>query len=141
MIANNDGRLGKELRSTKGEGDKILVHGLWDGEAEARWVGEQIEQLQRQQVNANQIAVLVRAGFQMREFEERFMTLGVPYRIVGGPRFYERMEIRDALAYLRVTAQPHDDLALERIINTPKRGLGDGTVQKYTIMHVMPRSH
>jgi DNA helicase-2/ATP-dependent DNA helicase PcrA len=130
VIANNDGRLGKELRSTKGEGDKVIVHGLWDGEAEARWVGEQIEQLQRQQVSANDIALLVRAGFQMREFEERFITLGVPYRIVGGPRFYERAEIRDALAYLRVTAQSHDDLALERIINTPKRGLGNTTIQK-----------
>ena len=130
VIANNHERLGKELRSTKGAGDKLIVHGLWDGAAEARWVGEQIEQLQRQKVNTNQIAILVRAGFQMREFEDRFMTLGVPYRVIGGPRFYERLEIRDALAYLRVTAQPHDDLALERIINTPKRGLGQSTLQK-----------
>jgi DNA helicase-2/ATP-dependent DNA helicase PcrA len=130
VIANNENRLGKTLRSQKGEGDSIIVHGLWDGEAEARWVGEHIEQLQRKGVKNSQIAVLVRAGFQMREFEERFITLNVPYRVVGGPRFYERLEIRDALAYFRVTAQPHDDLALERIINTPKRGLGNSTIQK-----------
>lgn len=130
VIAHNGERLGKTLRSTKGEGDKVTIHGLWDGEAEARWVGEQIEQLQRQKIPNNEMAVLVRAGFQMREFEDRFMTLNIPYRVVGGPRFYERMEIRDALAYLRVVAQPHDDLALERIINTPKRGLGNSTVQK-----------
>lgn len=130
VIANNSERLGKTLRSTKGEGDKVMIHGLWDGEAEARWVGEHIEQLQRKQVKNREIAVLVRAGFQMREFEERFITLNIPYRVVGGPRFYERMEIRDALAYLRVTAQSNDDLALERIMNTPKRGLGNTTVQK-----------
>ena len=130
VIAHNEKRLGKTLRSQKGAGEKIVVHGLWDGEAEARWVGEQVEQLQRQKVSNAQIAVLVRAGFQMREFEERFITLGIPYRIIGGPRFYERMEIRDALAYLRVTAQPHDDLALERIMNTPKRGIGPSTIQK-----------
>lgn len=130
VISNNEDRLGKSLRSQKGEGDKIIVHGLWDGEAEARWVGEQIEQLQRKKVPNNEIAILVRASFLMREFEERFITLGIPYKIIGGPRFYERMEIRDALAYLRVVAQPHDDLALERILNTPKRGLGNSTIQK-----------
>jgi len=130
VIAHNDNRLGKTLRSQKGEGDKIIVHGLWDGESEARWVGEQIEQLQRKKVKNSEMAVLVRTGFQMREFEERFITLNIPYRIIGGPRFYERMEIRDALAYFRVVAQPHDDLALERIINTPKRGLGNSTIQK-----------
>ena len=106
------------------------MRGLWDGEAEARFVGEEIESFQRKGVPLNQIAVLVRAGFQMREFEERFIQLGVPYRVIGGPRFYERKEIRDALAYLRVTAQSADDLALERIINTPKRGIGDATIQK-----------
>ena len=130
IIDNNESRLGKTLRSQKGEGEKIIVHGLWDGDAEARWVGEQIEQLQRKQVKNSEIAILVRASFLMREFEERFITLGIPYRIIGGPRFYERMEIRDALAYMRVVAQPHDDLALERILNTPKRGLGNSTVQK-----------
>ncbi len=129
VIANNEGRLGKELWSEAGEGDKLQVRGLWDGEAEARWVGEEIEQLQRKGWPLNGMAVLVRAGFQTREFEERFIKLGLPYKVLGGPRFYERMEIRDALAYLRVIAQPADDLALERILNKPKRGLGDATVQ------------
>ncbi len=105
------------------------MRGLWDGEAEARWVGEEVEALQHKGWKLNQMAVLVRAGFQMREFEERFIQLGVSYRVIGGPRFYERQEIRDALAYLRVIAQSNDDLALERIINTPKRGLGDTTLQ------------
>lgn len=130
VIANNEGRLGKTLWSASDKGDKVNVRGLWDGEAEARFVGEEIESFQRKGVPLNQIAVLVRAGFQMREFEERFIQLGVPYRVIGGPRFYERKEIRDALAYLRVTAQPADDLALERIVNTPKRGIGDATIQK-----------
>lgn len=129
VINNNESRLGKELWSEAGDGEKITVRGLWDGQAEARWIGEEIEQLQRQQHDLNQIAILVRAGFQTREFEERFIKLGVPYKVLGGPRFYERMEIRDALAYLRVVAQPADDLALERIINTPKRGIGDATIQ------------
>ena len=128
VISNNDGRLGKELWSEAGEGDKIAVKGLWDGGAEARWIGEEIEQLQRKQYSLNDIAILVRAGFQTREFEDRFMQLGLNYKVIGGPRFYERMEIRDALAYLRIIAQPADDLALERIINTPKRGLGDTTI-------------
>ncbi len=130
VINNNGERLGKELWSEAGDGEKILVRGLWDGGAEARWIGEEIEQLQRKQYSLNEVAVLVRTGFQTREFEERFIQLGLPYKVIGGPRFYERMEIRDALAYLRVIAQPADDLALERIINKPKRGLGDATVQK-----------
>ncbi len=130
VIANNEERLGKNLFSAAGKGDKIIVRGLWDGDAEARWVGEEIEQLQHKKTNLNNIAVLVRAGFQTREFEERFIKLGLPYRVIGGPRFYERMEIRDALAYFRVVSQPQDDLALERIINTPKRGIGNGTIQK-----------
>ncbi len=129
VIGNNAERLGKDLWSESGDGEKILVRGLWDGEAEARWVGEEIEQLQRKQYSLNEIAVLVRAGFQTREFEERFIQLGLAYKVIGGPRFYERMEIRDALAYLRAIIQPADDLALERIINTPKRGLGDSTIQ------------
>ncbi len=128
IISNNDGRLGKELWSEAGDGEKIAVRGLWDGGAEARWVGEEIEQLQRKQWRLNDIAVLVRTGFQTREFEERFIQLGVPYKVIGGPRFYERMEIRDALAYMRIIVQRADDLALERIINTPKRGLGDTTI-------------
>lgn len=138
VIANNEGRLGKDLWSEAGEGEKIIVRGLWDGEAEARWVGEEIEQLQIKKFSLSEVAVLVRAGFQTREFEERFIQLGVPYKVIGGPRFYERMEIRDALAYLRVTAQPADDLALERIINTPKRGLGDTTVAK---LYAHARTH
>lgn len=129
VIANNDSRLGKELWSQAGDGEQLAIQGLWDGEAEARWVGEQIEQLQRKKWSLDNIAVLVRAGFQTREFEERFIQLGLPYKVIGGPRFYERMEIRDALAYLRVVVQPADDLALERIINVPRRGIGDATVQ------------
>jgi DNA helicase-2/ATP-dependent DNA helicase PcrA len=129
VISCNEGRLGKELWSAGEDGEKIIIRGLWDGEAEARWIAEEIEQLHRKKWNLNDIAVLVRAGFQTREFEERFIQLGIPYRVIGGPRFYERMEIRDALAYMRVISQPNDDLALERIINTPKRGLGDTTVK------------
>ena len=129
VISNNQDRMGKTLWSDQEQGEKVSVRGLWDGEAEARWVGEEIETLQRKKWDLNQIAVLVRAGFQMREFEDRFFKLGVPYRVIGGPRFYERLEIRDALAYLRVTVQPADDLALERIINTPKRAIGNATLQ------------
>ncbi len=129
VISNNEGRLGKTLWSQLGEGEKIRVRGLFDGEAEARWTGEEIESLQHKKWRLSGIAVLVRAGFQTREFEERFMHLGIPYKVIGGPRFYERLEIRDALAYLRVIAQSADDLALDRIINTPKRGIGDSTLQ------------
>ena len=116
-------------------GEKVSVTGAWDSEEEARAIGEEIEQLQRaarergEDHPLDEIAILVRASFQMREFEDRFVTLGLPYRVIGGPRFYERAEIRDALAYLRVIAQPADDLAFERIVNVPKRGLGDATVQ------------
>lgn len=130
VIANNTGRLGKTLWSEGEAGEKISVHALWDGEAEARWIAEKIEMLARGGVQHDGIAVLVRAGFQMREFEDRFLKLNIPYRVVGGPRFYERAEIRDALAYLRVVAQPSDDLALERIINLPKRGIGDTTIER-----------
>jgi DNA helicase-2/ATP-dependent DNA helicase PcrA len=107
----------------------VTVTGSWDSEEEARAIGEEIEQLQRDGNKLNDVAILVRASFQMREFEDRFVTLGLPYRVIGGPRFYERAEIRDALAYLRVINSPADDLAFERIVNTPKRGLGDATVQ------------
>lgn len=130
VIANNAGRLGKTLWSDRGDGDKVEVHALWDGEAEARWVAEKIETLHREGVPHDGMAVLVRAGFQMREFEDRFLKLSIPYRVVGGPRFYERAEIRDALAYLRVVMQPSDDLALERIVNVPKRGIGDTTIER-----------
>jgi DNA helicase-2/ATP-dependent DNA helicase PcrA len=136
LIANNKGRLGKTLWSEQGQGERMAVRGHYDGEQEAMWVGEEIEQLQRRSVSLNHMAILVRAGFQMREFEERLIKLGVSYRVFGGPRFYERQEIRDALAYLRLVAQPNDDLALERIINVPKRGLGDATLQ---LIHIHAR--
>ncbi len=134
LIAHNEGRLGKTLRTDDEPGEKVGVTGSWDSEEEARAIGEEIEQLQRQGPDGkphalNEIAILVRASFQMREFEDRFVTLGLPYRVIGGPRFYERAEIRDALAYLRVVNSPADDLAFERIVNVPKRGLGDATIQ------------
>ncbi|MGB8484701.1 MAG: UvrD-helicase domain-containing protein, partial [Xanthobacteraceae bacterium] len=129
LISHNEGRLGKTLRTEDEDGEKVTVTSAWDSEEEARAVGEEIEQLQRQQHALNEIAILVRASFQMREFEDRFVTLGLPYRVIGGPRFYERAEIRDALAYLRLVNQPADDLAFERIVNVPKRGLGDATVK------------
>ncbi|GES45227.1 DNA helicase [Rhizobium dioscoreae] len=131
LIAHNEGRLGKTLFTDRSDPDdiKVRVHASWDSEEEARAIGEEIEQLQRNKHNLNDIAILVRASFQMREFEDRFVTLGLNYRVVGGPRFYERLEIRDAMAYFRLVCQPADDLAFERIINTPKRGLGDTTVR------------
>jgi len=129
LIAHNDDRLGKTLFTDDAPGLKPVVTGVWDSEEEARAIGEEIEQLQREGASLDQTAILVRASFQMREFEERFITLGLPYRVIGGPRFYERAEIRDALAYLRCVAQPADDLAFERIFNVPKRGLGDATLQ------------
>jgi DNA helicase-2/ATP-dependent DNA helicase PcrA len=132
LIAHNEGRLGKTLRTDEGAGEKVQVTSCWDSEEEARAVGEEIERLQRgggQGYPLDEIAILVRASFQMREFEDRFVTLGLPYRVIGGPRFYERQEIRDALAYLRVIHSPSDDLAFERIINVPRRGLGDATLQ------------
>ncbi|MPZ58727.1 MAG: AAA family ATPase [Rhizobiales bacterium] len=143
LIAHNEGRLGKTLRTEDVPGEKVTVTGSWDSEEEARAVGEEIEQLQRNDGSGNphsldEIAILVRASYQMREFEDRFVTLGLPYRVIGGPRFYERAEIRDALAYLRVINSPADDLAFERIVNVPKRGLGDATVQ---LMYDHARRH
>ena len=129
LIAHNEGRLGKTLRTEDVDGEKVTVTGSWDSEEEARGIGEEIEERQRAGDKLNDIAILVRASFQMREFEDRFVTLGLPYRVIGGPRFYERAEIRDALAYLRVINSPADDLAFERIVNVPKRGLGDATLQ------------
>ncbi|WP_264610703.1 ATP-dependent helicase [Sphingobium sp. B11D3B] len=130
VIAQNGGRLGKTLWTQEADGEKLRVIGVWDGPEEARRVGEEIESLERQGVGAEKIAILVRASFQTREFEDRFIQIGLPYRIVGGFRFYERAEIRDALAYLRLVNQPADDLAFERIVNVPKRGLGDRAVEK-----------
>jgi len=130
VIANNSGRLGKTLWTEVDQGDKVQVIGVWDGPEEARRVGEELEAMQRAGQKLASAAILVRAQFQTREFEDRFIAIGLPYRIVGGYRFYERAEIRDALAYLRVIAQPADDLAFERIVNVPKRGLGDKAVAK-----------
>ncbi|WP_160009533.1 ATP-dependent helicase [Rhizobium sp. 18055] len=131
LIAHNEGRLGKTLFTDRSNPDdaKVQVHASWDSEEEARAIGEEIEQLQRSGHALNNMSILVRASFQMREFEDRFVTLGLNYRVIGGPRFYERLEIRDAMAYFRLVAQPADDLAFERIVNTPKRGLGDTTVR------------
>jgi DNA helicase II / ATP-dependent DNA helicase PcrA len=137
LIAKNEGRLGKTLWTTANEGERVLLRGLWDGEEEARWVGDEIESLQRKGERLSQIAILVRAGFQTREFEERFIQMGLAYRVVGGPRFYERQEIRDALAYLRLVNQPADDFAFERVVNTPRRGIGTQTLQA---LHHLARS-
>src|SRR3984957_10601610 len=129
LIAHNQDRLGKTLRTEDVDGEKVTVTGSRDFGEEVRAIGEEIEELHRAGHKLNDIAILVRASFQMREFEDRFVTLGLSYRVIGGPRFYERAEIRDALAYLRVINSPADDLAFERIVNVPKRGLGDATVQ------------
>jgi DNA helicase-2/ATP-dependent DNA helicase PcrA len=130
VIAQNAGRLGKTLWTEHDKGEKVSVIGVWDGPEEARRIGEEIESLQRRGQRLDDVAILVRAQFQTRELEDRFIAIGLPYRIVGGFRFYERAEIRDALAYLRLIAQPADDLAFERIVNVPKRGLGDKAVAK-----------
>jgi len=124
LIAANSGRLGKTLWTELPAGEKVRVIGVWDAPEEARRVGEEIERLEREGLALEQIAILVRAQYQTREFEDRFIQIGLNYRIVGGFRFYERAEIRDALAYLRLIAQPADDLAFERVHNQPKRGLG-----------------
>jgi DNA helicase II / ATP-dependent DNA helicase PcrA len=129
LIAKNQGRLGKTLRTEDEPGEKVTITGAWDSEEEARLIGEEIEALHAKKHSLSEVAILVRISAQMREIEDRLVTLGVPYRVIGGPRFYERAEIRDALAYLRVVNQPADDLAFERIVNTPKRGLGDATIQ------------
>ncbi len=131
LIARNTQRLGKTLRPARAdvEGEPVKVRGVWDGEEEARWVVEEIESLQRKGFSLGEMAILVRAGFQTREFEERLVATAVPYKVVGGLRFYERAEVRDAIAYFRVVVQPADDLAFERIVNTPKRGLGDSSMQ------------
>ena len=128
LIAHNRGRLGKTLFTDKPLGDRPTVAEASDAQEEARLVGDEIEASQHKGVSLNDIAILVRASFQMREFEERFIALGLPYKVIGGPRFYERAEIRDALAYLRCVAQPDDDLAFERIYNQPRRGLGEATL-------------
>ncbi|MCL6251795.1 UvrD-helicase domain-containing protein [Altererythrobacter sp. KTW20L] len=130
LIAANSQRLGKTLWTEVGGGEKLRVIGVWDGPEEARRVGDEITRLEREGAPLDQVAILVRAQYQTREFEDRFIQIGLNYRIVGGFRFYERAEIRDALAYLRVIAQPADDLAFERIYNQPKRALGAKTLEK-----------
>jgi DNA helicase-2/ATP-dependent DNA helicase PcrA len=140
LIGHNQGRLGKTLRPGANggeEGERIVVCGLANGTDEARWVADEIAAQQRVGISLDHQAILVRAGFQTREFEERLVTTGLPYRVVGGVRFYERQEVRDALAYFRVVVQPADDLAFERIVNLPKRGLGGASLQA---MHVAARS-
>ena len=135
LIAANKSRLGKTLWTEEQGGEKVVVRGVWDGEAESRLIAEEIERAKRGSTDRKprrfrDIAILVRASFQMRAFEERFVLLQIPYTVVGGPRFFERAEIRDAHAYLRLIQSPDDDLAFERIVNVPKRGIGDTTVQK-----------
>ncbi len=130
LIAKNEARLGKTLRTTKTDSDKISLRGHWDSEEEARTIGDDIESLHHKGERYNDMAILVRASFQMRSFEDRFITLGLPYRVVGGPRFYERAEIKDAVAYLSVIVSPDNDLKFERIVNTPKRGIGDSSIKK-----------
>ncbi|MDT2078222.1 MAG: UvrD-helicase domain-containing protein, partial [Planktomarina sp.] len=139
IIDGNKGRLGKTLWTQKPEGEKVRLIGHWDGEEEARWIGEEVEAAQRgtrgqDPCDLEGMAILVRASHQMRAFEDRFLTIGLPYRVIGGPRFYERMEIRDAMAYFRLAISVNDDLAFERIVNTPKRGLGNKAQQKIQIV-------
>jgi DNA helicase-2/ATP-dependent DNA helicase PcrA len=129
LIAQNNDRLGKTLWTQKSGGDKVYVSGHWDGGEEARYISDEIEACQRSGGSLNDMAILIRAGFQTREFEECFLKLGIPYKVIGGLRFYERQEIRDALAYLRLVAQNNDSLAFERIVNVPKRGIGATSVQ------------
>jgi DNA helicase-2/ATP-dependent DNA helicase PcrA len=129
LISANKARLGKELWTTLEEGEKVKVRGVWDGEEEARVIGDDIEAEQMKGRSLSELAVLVRASFQMRAFEERFNTLGLAYRVIGGPRFYEREETRDALSYLRLIRSADDDLAFDRVVNKPKRGLGDKALQ------------
>ena len=139
LIAHNGGRLGKTLRPGRADaaGDKVIVASVWDSDEEARMVAARMESLRRDDGHAlSEMAILVRAGFQTRAFEERLITLGLPYRIIGGLRFYERAEIRDAMAYMRVLNQPADDLAFERIANVPRRGVGDVALQS---LHVEAR--
>lgn len=136
LIAHNRDRLGKTLWTTATHGETVRVRATWDGEDEARVVGDEIEALRASRNRLGEMAILVRAGFQTREFEERLILLGIPYRVIGGARFYERQEIRDAIAYFRIVVRGDDDLAFERVINTPKRGLGSATLRA---VHLLAR--
>lgn len=134
VIAANEARLGKKLWTDLPSGEKLRLIGHWDGEEEARWIGEEIEALSNgtrglERQSLEDVAILVRASHQMRAFEDRFLMIGLPYRVIGGPRFYERLEIRDAIAYFRLCVSGDDGLAFERIINTPKRGIGEKAQQ------------
>ena len=130
LIEKNSSRLGKTLWTSSGDGEKVLVTSVWDGEEEARLISTELESIMQKNRDLNEAAVLVRASFQMREFEDRFISIGLPYKVIGGPRFYERKEIRDCNAYLRLALLPTDSLALQRVINTPKRGIGETSVKK-----------
>ena len=130
LIENNESRLGKTLWTGSGEGEKVIIKSVWDGEEEARQITSELEKMSLKNINLDEAAILVRASYQMREFEDRFISVGLPYKVIGGPRFYERKEIRDVNAYLRLAVRPEDSLALERVINTPKRGIGETSVKK-----------
>ncbi|MEL6299987.1 MAG: UvrD-helicase domain-containing protein [Pseudomonadota bacterium] len=130
VIAHNESRLGKTLFTDGDLGDKITVQSVWDDEEEARTICDEIEALQKSGHALNEVAILVRASYQMRALEDRFVTIGMPYRVIGGPKFYERAEIKDAIAYLEVVNNPANDLKFERIVNTPKRGFGDTSLRK-----------
>lgn len=138
LIQHNQQRLGKSMWTDIDEGQKIRLQALWDGEEEAQFIGEEIEARQRKGQSLSSMAILLRAGFQTREFEDRFIKLAIPYRVIGGPRFYERQEIRDALAYLRLVVHQQDSLAFERVLNTPRRGIGTTTLQ---LLHQYARQH
>jgi len=130
LIEANESRFGKTLWTSSNGGEKVSVTSTWDGEEEARIITDEIEQQSLSKKNLDEVAILVRASFQMREFEDRFVSIGLPYKVIGGPRFYERKEIRDANAYFRLAIQPNDSLALERVLNVPKRGIGETTLKK-----------
>jgi DNA helicase-2/ATP-dependent DNA helicase PcrA len=130
LIEANESRFGKTLWTSSNGGEKVSVTSTWDGEEEARIITDEIEQQSLNKKNLDEVAILVRASFQMREFEDRFVSIGLPYKVIGGPRFYERKEIRDANAYFRLAIQPNDSLALERVLNVPKRGIGETTLKK-----------
>lgn len=134
LISTNKSRLGKTLWTEDMGGHKVTVTGVWDAAAEARLISSVIEDWKRDGRGYNEVAILVRASRQMRSFEERFIQIGMPYRVIGGPRFFERQEIRDAHAYIRVLRSETDDLAFERIVNVPKRGIGSTTIQKLQII-------
>jgi DNA helicase-2/ATP-dependent DNA helicase PcrA len=138
LIANNQNRVGKTLITTKEEGDLVKLNCFKNGKDEAIGISDEIEKKLKKKYSYNNIAILVRAIFQTREFEERFLKIGMPYRILGGTKFYERAEIKDCVAYLRLIHQEKDDLAYERIVNNPKRSIGDNTLK---LIHEFSKKH